>query len=389
MNGRTSAPPTNWTFILATTGGALLLGFLFLKFFFIPWQQNNKSLARAEEEYDQEDRSYKTFLREKKKLESYRLVGLPRNLEAGSTGYTEYLQTLMTGPKGCGFSRDDVVIKPTGNEEKPKSPSAGTGKKPLHIVMGFQVDAKGTWLNVTKFLKEFQRTPFLHRIRNLAVSPTSRNFGKGKLTITMNIEAMVVNKNELRPDNLWCVDPRLLAVDSALALFGRPGGGWALLRGGQALLAPEMPKRRYDDLAWVNPFRGGKPVSPYAPEKPKDPKKKRSEFRLVLTNPSDQRALLLASSKDKNIVVELTGPPEPSMVLAGGAVVAAPHLQAFTVFDGIDTVQGTVLRVDLRQVYVQIGRKVYEIGFEKPLTDYLRRPLSGAELGRLGLVRRE
>lgn len=385
MNGKTPQPPTNWTFILGTTGGALVVGFLFLNLFFFPWQKNKKDLERSLDEVDTQKREFRTFLRERNKLETYRLLGMPSNLAEGSSSYTDYLQTLF---KESGFiTKPD--IKPSGHEDKPKQKPPGGTVKPLHHVVGFQVDAQGDWMSLTKLLEKFRRTAFLHRIRNLAITKTQ---SPTKLNISMNIEAMVVNKNEQRPDNLWGFDPKIFARDTVLALFGQPSG-WAMFMRGQALLVPETPPRRYSDLAWVNPFVGGKPKSPYVPEKPVMVKKeenskppKRLEFHLALSNPSHQRAILVAGSAEKYTVVKLAGPPDAGSILAAGAVAVAPRLEDFKVFDGIDTIEGTVLRVDLREVYVEIEGEVYGIGFEKPLADYLKKPLSAEEQKKLGLV---
>jgi hypothetical protein len=373
MKGRKLASqPTNWKFILGTTAGALVLGFLFLKFFLLPWQQNKKALDRVEEDYEQQHRAFQTFMKEKQRLESSRLLGLPRlpNLEESSSKYTQYLKKLMTD---CGFPDANVDIKPTGNEEKPKSPPAQGAKKPLHIILAFQVDAKGDWTNLTKMLEKFQRTPLLHRLRNLTVTPDTRGAGKSnpKLAIMMNVEAMVVHKNQQRPVDLWGIDPQLLFVDSALALWQNPAGvAWAGVLRGQALLLPEMPARRYADLAWVNPFVGGKPRNPFVEEKPIAKKApKRSEFRLAFTNPSAQRALLLSGSTEKNTVVTLAG------------------LETFSVFDGIDTVKGRVLRVDLGEVFVEVGGKIFGIGYEKTFSDYLKTPLTLEEQKQRGLVK--
>jgi hypothetical protein len=393
MNGKSTRPPTNWTLILATTGGVLVLGFLFLKGFLLPWQKNARDLDRLEDELYTQDREFKTFMKEKNKLETYRLLGLPRDLEGGSSQYAEYLYNLLKNE--CKMT--GVDIKPSGNEEKPKSQNQGGKVKPGHLALGFQVDAQGDWLSLTKMLEKFQRTPFLHRLRNLTITPV-RGGKKGpqtKLSFVMNIEAVVVHKNERRPMDLWGMDPKLLYMDSALALWQLPRGlALAGMLRGQALLFPEMAGRNYENLAWVNPFVGGKPASPYVKEKEvvvkkedkKKPPVKRSEFRLVLTNPSDQRAILLAGSSEKNTVVTLSGPLEAGIVYLAGAAGCGFRQEKFTVFDGIDTVTGTVLRVDLREVLVEIGGEVYGIGFEKTFADYLKAPLTQEEKTKRGLV---
>jgi hypothetical protein len=384
MNARRPPTPTNWTFILVTSGGALLLGFLFLQLFFFPWQKNKRDLDRVQDEVDSQVREFNLFMRDRNKLQTYRLLGMPRNLEWGSSSYTEYLQTLF---KDSGFSTKPD-IRPSGHEERPKSKFAGGAIKPGHLTVAYQVDAQGDWLSLTKMLEKFQRTPFLHRIRNLTINPKQ---GGKKLSISMNIEAMVVHKNEQRPDNLWGFDPKIFARDTMLALFGQPSG-WAMLMRGQALLIPQTPARRYADLAWVNPFVGGKPQSPYEPPvivkkegKPRPPPK-RLEFYLRLANPSDQRAILVAGGTDKYTVVKLAGPVDPTTQFVGGAACAALRLETFTVFDGIDSVQGTVLRVDLREVYVMVEGAVYAIGFEKTFAEYLKEPLAAEEVKKLKLV---
>ncbi len=91
----------------------------------------------------------------------------------------------------------------------------------------------------------------------------------------------------------------------------------------------------------------------------------------MLTNPSDQKAILLTGSPEKNTIVKLAS------------------LETFTIFDGIDTLKGQVLRVDLREVYFRVGAAVYGIRFEENLTDAMKRPLSAVEQKTLGLVEAE
>src|SRR5262249_16790829 len=154
------------------------------------------------------------------------------------------------------LEREDIT--PTGLDVK--SQAATPGKKANHIVLNFLVRAKGDWGGLMNLLEEFQRTPLLHRLRNLSIDQqqSGEKASGDKLAMTLSIEAMVVNRNDQRPDNLWGVDPRVLVLDAILGLNGQPAG-WAMLLRGQALLVPEMPRRRYVELAQVNPFVGAMP----------------------------------------------------------------------------------------------------------------------------------
>src|SRR5262249_12103486 len=251
MNSSPS-PQTNWKFILITVGGFVLLAFLFLKMFWFPWQQSQRTLTLLEDDYDRQQRSYLTFMKERKKLTAFRLLGLPKNLEKGGSDYAHYLQDLL---KECGFTVEDVQ-GPVGLEARNQAPARG--KKVSHIPLTFLVRAQGDWGALVKLLERFQRTPLLHRLKSWSVDqdPSAKDKNGKKLVVNLTVEALVVNHNDKRPDNLWGIDQRLVAADALLAMQGRPTG-WAMLLRGQALLLPPMPERRYGDVVRVNPFVGG------------------------------------------------------------------------------------------------------------------------------------
>jgi len=246
------------------------------------------------------------------------------------------------------------------------------GKKASHLVLTFLVRAQGNWAALAKLLERFQRTPLLHRLKswNVEQAPGDKDKSGKKLVVNLTVEALVVNRSDKRPDNLWGIDTRMVGVDALLALQGRPAG-WAMLLRGQALLLPPMPDRRYADLARVNPFVGGR--LPEEKEKKRDtrPPDNRSNVHLALTDHAGQKAILLAASKYKGeSAIKLT--------------TTAGHNE-FEVWDGKGLLKARVLRVDPRDVYVQVGKAIYAFHVGQNLAEAMQRPLAPGELARLGL----
>jgi hypothetical protein len=366
---------TNWVVILGTTGGVVLVAVLFLQMFWFPWQQANRSLLQKEDEYDRRHHDYAVFMKERKRLETARLLGLPRNLEKGGTDYAGYLQTLL---RQSGLTVEDFQ-GPNGVDTRSQGPARGQ-VKPTHVPLSYLVRAQGTWATITKFLEKFQRTPLLHRLKSWSIerATSAKGGDTGKLLVNLTVEALVVGRNDRRPDDLWGLDPRLVQLDTLLTLRRLPAG-WALLLRGQALLPPSMPNRRYTDLARVNPFVGG-PTPWDLPPRPKakPPDKRAADERphiyLVLTDIAGQRAILLKETK-------------PDLTSAINIDLAGPnHRDKFEVWDGKQRLKGKVLRVDPRDMYFQIGREVYAIHVGQSLAEAMHRPLSPRERTERGLA---
>lgn len=369
MSG-TATRQTNWKFIFITVGSIVIVGFVFLRFFWSPLQEHNKRLVLLEEEYSKQRGEFLTFLKEKKRLDRDRLLGLPRDLAKGINQYSHYFQKLL---RECGFSGADVApVADTRNPAAAGNPAlagAATAKKAGHMPLTFLVRAQGDWPGVAKLLEQFQRTPLLHRVKTLIVEQQqTEKDAPGKLVLNMTVEALVVNRNDQRPDNLWGLDPRLGLVDALLAMNGQPTGWFMVLRG-QALLVPEMPERSYAVLARVNPFVGG-PLTPetdYAEEERQDKERLAKTF-LTLTLPSAQEAVLLApTSADKSSSIKLA---------------AAPGQDTFPIWDGK---KGKIIRVDLRDVYFSVDNDLYRIKIGQNLGEAMKRPLSPTERKSLGV----
>src|SRR5262245_57060613 len=93
-----SAPrKTNWKLILITVGGVLIVGVVFMRGFWLPWKDSVKKLENIEEEVAKQKLEFRTFLKEKKRLERDRLLGLPPNQHDAAEVYRRYLGKLLDG----------------------------------------------------------------------------------------------------------------------------------------------------------------------------------------------------------------------------------------------------------------------------------------------------
>jgi len=381
MSAVVAPRPTNWKFILIVSGTALVLGFFFLKGFWFPYQDNEKRLAGAQDEYENQRSNFLVFQKEKKRLERDRLIGLPRDLSHAESEYVKYLRDLLAK---CGFdARPDVTS--TGADLRNVSSTQGA-KKAGHIVVPFNVRAQGTWTCIVKFLDGFQRTPFLHRLRSWKIdAPSSAKESPGKLKISaeiklsMNvvIEALIVNRNDQRPDSLWGVDPRLIAVDAILGMNRLPTG-WATLLRAQGLLLPEMSKRSYALVPRLNPFVGGIPISTTpTPDLLADKAKKDKAIKDAIKD-AQAKASLVMTSEPKQALLVAPMPTDPTKTVG---TKLAPD-QTFPVWEGKNA---KVLRIDHLNVYFQFEGKTHAIHIGEKMKDALARPLSPLEIRNLGL----
>jgi len=360
--------------------GLVALAIVFHKIFWSPYTQYQKTIADLTDEINQKDFDLKKLAVDKKKiLDARRLVSLPPKLDVASTEYGRFLKTAL---RDSGLSVDD--FQGPANTETPKPAPAGAPKKAGHIVLAFQVRAHSDWPQLVRFLDLFQKAPYLHRIKNMNLErpeSTSAKDASGKISLLINIETLVVNGSGPRPDNLLGVDGRLLGADVVSALTGGVTG-WSLLLRGPALLLPEGVGRRYADLDKRNPFVGGLPPPPPPPKvakketTPSGPDL-RLFYRLMSITHSSQKAVLrnllgdLYSRQGNITLSSVPGSGYTKFRISGG--------------DGRTLVQAEVLHIDHRDVYFKADGKIYGIHLDQNLADAMRRPLTQADLEKLGL----
>lgn len=360
--------------VLSGLIGLGVVGFVFAQTFWLPFKELDRQLEIAQNDAAEKQKELSTFLKEKKKLDIYRLQSLPPDFNIAKNEYHAYLKKLFTD---SGLADESI---PGGSGTETKVQPKDAGKKPGHTLLTYQVRARGDWAGLVKFLEKFQRAALLHRIKNLSIErPTDEDEDEidrnPKLTVAMTIETMIVHQADKRPNNLPGVDNRAVALDTFAGLAGGPTG-WPMILRGQALLAPEMPPRNYADLVKKNPFVGELPAPPpvVATEKKKEvapplPPPDREILQYIrLAGVADQKASLFNRYAVKWIEL-------------------SPRNDTFEVYDDNRrlVVAGEVVRIDARDVYFQAGSSVYGIHLDQNLADALKTPLSNVQIEKLGL----
>jgi hypothetical protein len=367
-------PQTNWKFILGTGGTALVLGVLFINLFWNPLETLKRKYNFVANEEEKQQSEWRSFVKEKRRLDRDRLLGMPKNIEQANSDYMKYLRKLLTA---SGLKVED--LQPAGVDTRQSS----TGKKAGHIPLSFTVRAEGDWPSLVKMSEKFQRTPLLHRIKACTIEEAksgSDGAVLGKLTAHLTIEALMVGRNQRRPDDLWGLDANLLAADLISGLCGQPAG-WALVLRGQALLVPEMPDRDYGRLALVDPFMP--PLLWAALEKQKkklDDDKNRPLAKKGRPRPPAEVRLTAISTiegeqKPLGWLVVYTEPTKD---------VKLRHNKPFEVVDAY--IKGKVLRIDPTDLYIQVGKDIFAVHVGETLAEAMRRPLSPPQLRKLGLL---
>jgi hypothetical protein len=265
--------------------GALLL---FYNLFWGPLQEYNRRIEELAKANDEKEAVIMQIVRDQKKLRAWRWLSLPgvENLRKvkgvppnpaedrksafawARNRYSEYLSDLL---KSHGVAYD---VSPQSEPQQPDRniPEVGAGI-PVYTALRFRVEGRGKLANIVKMLEDFQTTPLLHRIRNLTIKQAGGTGAKASasepLTVSLVIEALIVNGAQKRGDNLYAEPPMTIA-GGLLAVPRQPGAGLALLPWYKFYAAAvRAPKRTYTDIALKNIFEGKPPY--YQPPPPPPP----------------------------------------------------------------------------------------------------------------------
>ncbi len=132
---------------------------------------------------------------------------------------------------------------------------------PVYTPLQFEVDAaRGRLDGIVKLLEDLQKAPVLHRVRKLVIKKTPAAAGRvatEPLTLTMTLEALMVNGSAQRGDSLFAVAAKPAALDAALIGARRFPTGLSILPWGKIYGAATSAKRNYADIARKNVFEGG------------------------------------------------------------------------------------------------------------------------------------
>ncbi|MCS7046948.1 MAG: type II secretion system protein M [Gemmataceae bacterium] len=371
--------------VLGASIGVVLLAVGWYAYFWEPLQAAQRQIADLNDEIDKQRHKIIQVQQEQKRLAKYKAFSLSAASDQAESEYVTFLGPLL---KKCGLTVDVLSGPPPGSIKAVPT----QGKKAAHVTLTFNVIARGDLSSFVKTLEELRRAPVTHRVRSFALNP-AEGAGKdsGKLKISMTIEAMVVNKAAPANPYLHDKDNRLVILETLAGLLRAPlglaQGPWKAVRAANLAIAAKESQsaRDYAAIRHRDVFVGGKPYippkpveivqrEPPPPSGPEDPGFDVFDYvRLVHTSPMTNEAWL------HNRIYH-----EPEMRIRP----AKPGYQIFQIKseDRVWTLlRAKALRVDQRELYFQVGYKVYRFPIGATLSEALRRSLSDEEVERLKL----
>lgn len=328
---------------IAVGGGAVF--YLGNKIFWSPYSEAQAKLAALNDEVDKRERTqHDPFKRDKKSVEKWKTLSLPKDPTKAASEFDKMLRPLL---RDAGLVVDDFQGPPPQ-----ENAGSSTQKKPKHVVLPFQVRAKGSLESLAKALDALQRMPVAHRVKTLVVDRVDAKDRTGRVGVQMTIEALIVagTENKLKLD--------------------KP--------------SPPVTNRTYTEVALRNPFLGAQPPPPPPPVAvKKDPPPPPVE---VVEEPP-------AGPDPREFIRIDTIVPTSNEAFLRNMLYKAPPLRLrSTPMSGYDTfritnedrsrvfVKGKVLRIDARDIFFQVAEDVYRFHFGQTLAEAMIRPLNDAQL---------
>jgi hypothetical protein len=261
-------------FILCVAAGAGLL-MLGLNLFLWPLLEYDREIDEKSVAVAKKFAQVQQILRDKARLQQWRTLSLPgvENLPKTKGVVPNPQQDretaiLQAQDRYVTFLRDLIRKHKLVSDRIPRPLPTSTKNiaevrpgVPVYTPLQFEVDAaRGTWDQIVKLLDDVQKAPVLHRIRKLTIKQTPTTAGRKAsepLTLTMTLEALMVNGSDKRGDSLFAVAQKPAALDAALIAARRFPTGLSILPWGKIYAAGVSAKRNYADLARKNIFEGG------------------------------------------------------------------------------------------------------------------------------------
>jgi hypothetical protein len=255
--------------IVVVVGGGLMGGLMFFRAISTA-SQDIEDLTFKKTESQAQVKKVRDFI---PLLKQYRRLSLAGELHLAARVYRNDLLELF---------RKHEVQELTFNDEQPKSKSAATRssydtaekkqiKAPLWTGINYQVRFKTKLANLVAFIKDFQNTPRMHRIKTLSIDRQDEK-KDDMLQVSLTFEALSILDAEQYQQKAGINDvpglQRVEAVDTLATLRNGPSSmallGWMAGPKG-AVVPPLNPPltwvRKYGDIARKNLFMGFVQVS--------------------------------------------------------------------------------------------------------------------------------
>jgi hypothetical protein len=259
---------------VAAGAGLLMLGY---NLFLSPLLEYDREIEQKSVAVAKKHAQVQQILRDKARLQEWRTLSLPgvENLPKAK-GVSPNPQNdrdtaiLQAQDRYITFLRDLISKHRLKADRIPRAlpystkniPEVRPGL-PVYTPLQFEVDAaRGTLDQIVKLVEDIQKAPVLHRIRKLNIKHTPTTAGRPAsepLTLTMTLEALMVNGAAQRGDSLFAVVQKPAALDAVLIAARRVPTGLSIMPWGKIYAAAASAKRNYADIARKNIFQGGWP----------------------------------------------------------------------------------------------------------------------------------
>jgi hypothetical protein len=196
---------------------------------------------------------------EKPQLDRWRRLSLSADVGTARGDYRQYLVDLM---RRTGVQLDHFPSNPPDTKSTIVHPGK-SGKQPIWTGLNFNIRARAKLANFVTFLQEFQKTPKMHRIKNLTLERSDNAARKEAemVNIQMMIEALIILDADQLQKRAGIPERRVLAAETSAALRQLPTGlalmGWSISPTGP-IVAPLNPPllsvRSYSDIGKKNFF---------------------------------------------------------------------------------------------------------------------------------------
>jgi hypothetical protein len=362
--------------IVGGGGGAMAV----YQWFYKPLNEANATIKKLNKDIAEKNRQLDNTLAERKLLDRARQMSLSPNPDIAIAEYNKFIRPLLA------YSELEIeTLRPNPVTDYKSAASgtpgpAGSSLKPGHQVVTFQARAKGDIEGLVKVLEGIQKTPLVHRIKTLTVdrADTTPKATGHQLVIGLTVESLIVSRAEPRADGPLAPDQRLIALETLLALRRGPTGlamlPWFVGPTGplaQQRLANEGGYRQYGDMAYKNLFAGAVDPPP-PPEVPveSDAGIDVTEFvRLDTLDPDGKVAFF------RNLIFKMPPIRVKSVKNSGFDVFRIQNENKTKT-----ALKAKVLRIDQRDMYIQVNDEVYGIHIGQSLSEAMRRPLSEDEM---------
>jgi hypothetical protein len=186
--------------------------------------------------------------------------------------YLSYLRDLLRRHK---LVYDDPVERTSeGTRNLPQlAPNV-----PVYTPLVYGIHARGTWKQIVDLLVDLETAPLLQRVSKVNVkhsSGTSAKAPKEPLTVSLTVEALIVNGAAKRGDNLFTIGQAPAALDGTLMALHRLPSGLSQIPWDRLYATAVSPRGRdYSDMPRKNIFEGPPPPKPpeTGPKTDKPPK---------------------------------------------------------------------------------------------------------------------